>query len=73
MARNSDSTWIKETLGKTSSNQTPLAAIVFSFVLGGVAFLSAEYDSLLYSEVWPLHALGISFAAKKGLHSRFTC
>ena len=51
MARNSSIDLIRKTLGRTNYGQTPLAAILFSFMPGAVAFLSTQYRSAAFREV----------------------
>ena len=51
MARNSNLRLIRNTLGRTNHDQTPLVAILFSFLPGLVAFTSVRYQSAVFREV----------------------
>ena len=51
MARNSGIELIKNTIGRTNRGQTPLTAILFSFIPGAVAFIVVKYESHAFKEV----------------------
>jgi len=51
LAQKSDIKIVKNTIGRTNNGQTPLAAIVLSFIPGGLAFLVVGADKLSFQEV----------------------
>lgn len=57
LAQKSDIKMVKNTLGRTNNGQTPLAAILVSFLPGGLAFLIVGADKVAFQEVrHPVHS-----------------
>ncbi|KAG8527197.1 uncharacterized protein KY384_008627 [Bacidia gigantensis] len=56
MARKSEFKWVQDTIGRTNVGQTPIAAIIVSFVPGMLAFLVVKWEDPNYNE--PLKVLG---------------
>ncbi|MCJ1265707.1 Cationic amino acid transporter 2 [Lobaria immixta] len=56
LARNSNSPRIKNTIGRTNNGNTPLTAILISFLPGLLSFLMVRYQGATFSEL--IHVFG---------------